>query len=113
MIRRWKQYRAYVKARRDHPAGKALVTEVEGFGPTRIGTDADTRAAVDLPAAVAQAAADAYRQGVEDTEQSMLYSIAYLPDNVDARDFVNKLIENRRRRGDRPGPDMGRWDRRL
>ena len=58
------------------------------------GTDAETRAAV-VARSAAEAAADGYRKGSEDAERQLLFTLKYLPPEVDVREFVDRLIESR------------------
>jgi len=58
------------------------------------GTDAETRAAVVVESAAA-AAADGYRKGYEEAERQLLFTLKYLPPEVDVREFVDRLIEKR------------------
>ena len=79
------------------------------------GTDAETRAAVaprfpeemsyalkpggELEKMVARkaadAAADGYRKGYEEAERQLLFTLKYLPPEMDVREFVDRLIEKR------------------
>ena len=91
--------------RAERRAERARELHPSSFGPTRSGTDAETRAAVvDDPHRAALERA--FENGGKDAELRLLLSLKYV-DDADVKSVIERLLNERVRRLP-GGPDHGR-----